>query len=540
MISDKKSVQYIISFIKQKGILDVVLCPGSRNAPFILSFSEDSHFQITSYFDEKVAAFMALGIAKNKQKPVVLVCTSGSAVLNFAPAIVEAYYQNVPLWILTADRPKGWEGKGENQTIQQFEIYKNYIQLSLEMEESLTYEKAQRLLTLVAQNPSNGPIHINFPFSEPLYGMEKEVSYTFDFEKIIQSPVPYPSIPSDAKIAIYVSELLPDKSLNTILETLSQRDDVILFSEINCNCFAKSNCTRIDSLLCGEISAEFLPNVLITIGGTMLSKRARNFFKKMPQLTHIDIASYPRTWDNLSNYSFFILNENIGESVENIFINKDSCISKEFKSFWENREKTSRDAIKNYLESISYSEFKICNHIIQHAPKNSVVFWGNSSAIRYANWSLWQDREDLVHITNRGTSGIEGVLATAIGWKKANLAEHIICVLGDVSALYEVNAFLAMQEITQLTVIVLNNYGGKIFDNIHPQFSEKAWQAIATPHQLTFETIAQLSNATYYAFNAWHQAEFEALIANSTKTLIEFQFHENTHLDWKEIMGAGN
>ena len=127
MISDKKSVQYILSFLKQKEISDVVLCPGSRNAPFILSFTADSHFQITSYFDEKVAAFMALGMAKNKQKPVVLVCTSGSAVLNFAPAIVEAYYQNIPLWIFTADRPLGWEGKGENQTIHQLEIYKNYI-----------------------------------------------------------------------------------------------------------------------------------------------------------------------------------------------------------------------------------------------------------------------------------------------------------------------------------------------------------------------------------------------------------------------------
>jgi 2-succinyl-5-enolpyruvyl-6-hydroxy-3-cyclohexene-1-carboxylate synthase len=300
-----------------------VLCPGSRNAPFILSFSEDSHFQITSYFDEKVAAFMALGIAKNKQKPVVLVCTSGSALLNFAPAIVEAYYQNIPLWILTADRPKGWEGKGENQTIQQFEIYKNYIQLSLEMEENLTFEEALRIMNIVVQNPSNGPIHINFPFSEPLYSMEKEVLYTFDFEKIIQTPITYPNIPSEAKIAIYISELLPDKSINKALETLSQRDDVIIFSEINSNCYATSNFTRIDALLNGEIPMEFLPDILITIGGTMLSKRARNFFKKMPQLTHIDIASYTRTWDNLSYDSFFILSEDIGEIVENLLINKD-------------------------------------------------------------------------------------------------------------------------------------------------------------------------------------------------------------------------
>lgn len=536
MISDKKSVQYIISFLKQKEISDVVLCPGSRNAPFILSFSEDSYFKINSYFDEKVAAFMALGIAKSKQKPVVLVCTSGSAVLNFAPAIVEAYYQNVPLWILTADRPKGWEGKGENQTIQQFEIYKNYIQLSLEMEESLTYQEAHLLLKLVAQNHSNGPIHINFPFSEPLYGMGKEVSYKFDFEKTIKRPVPYPSIPSNAKIAIYISELLPDKSLNTVLEYLSQRDDVILFSEINSNCYASSNFTRIDSLLHDEIPNAFLPDILVTIGGAMLSKRARNFFKNIPNLTHIDIATYPRTWDNLSNHSFFILSDNIFQSIENLLMNKDNFTSKTYKEYWSCLEKTSQNAFKSYLDSILYSEYKTCNHIIQHAPKNSVIFWGNSSAIRYANWSLWQDREDLVHITNRGTSGIEGVLATAIGWKKANPAEHVVCVLGDVSALYEVNAFLAMHEISQLTVIVLNNYGGKIFDNIHPQFSEKAWQAIATPHSHTFETIAQLSNATYHTFNTWNKAEFEALIANSTKTLIEFQFHENTHLDWKDIL----
>lgn len=537
MISDKKSVQYILSFLKQKEIEDVVLCPGSRNAPFILSFSEDSHFKITSYFDEKVAAFMALGIAKNKQKPVVLVCTSGSAVLNFAPAIVEAYYQNIPLWVFTADRPKGWEGKGENQTIHQHEIYKNYITHSIELDENISVNDAQNIFENLIESNTNGPIHINFPFSEPLYKTTETDSVQFEFTEKKRKDLKFPEIPSDSKIAIYVSEFLPNQELNDLLAMMAERDNVIVFAELNSNVSSQYHLTRIDAILKEDIETHYYPEFLITIGGPIISKRARNFFKKIPNLTQIDLASYPRKWKLTENTSISIQYNYLKEVFQNLLKIKDSCINKEFKSYWLDKEKAALLASKRYLNSVSYSEYKVCQSIIENTSKDSVIFWGNSSAIRYGGWSMWQDRNDLKHISNRGTSGIEGVLATAIGWKIANPKDHIVCVLGDISALYEVNSFLAMNEIESMTVIVLNNFGGKIFDNIHPEFSQKAWNVIATPHKNSFEHFAKIANASYEVFDTLHNVSLPNLLQKTKKQIIEFQFNENTHKDWKDIMG---
>jgi 2-succinyl-5-enolpyruvyl-6-hydroxy-3-cyclohexene-1-carboxylate synthase len=269
----------------------------------------------------------------------------------------------------------------------------------------------------------------------------------------------------------------------------------------------------------------------------MISKRARNFFKSNPQIQHIDIAEYPRTWNNISNNFFFILSNRFDVILKKLLKIENSCIDKEFKSYWKNIEIESKSYIKKYLEHAKYSEYKICNTLVAQAPQNSTIFWGNSSAIRYGGWSMWQERPDLKHISNRGTSGIEGVLATAIGWKKTNPKKHLICVLGDISAMYEVNSFLAMNEIESMTVIVLNNFGGKIFDNIHPQFSEKAWQAIATPHQQHFEYFAKISNADYHVFDRLEKENISALHNTTTRQIIEFQFNENTHKDWKKIMG---
>jgi 2-succinyl-5-enolpyruvyl-6-hydroxy-3-cyclohexene-1-carboxylate synthase len=458
-------------------------------------------------------------------------------VLNFAPAIVEAYYQNIPLWIFTADRPLGWEGKGENQTIHQLEIYKNYITRSVQLEETITLQKAQHLFDDIVCNDFKGPIHFNFPFSEPLYKTVEIDSVQFEISEKKIKEVEIPEIPPHSKIAILVSESLPNLELNDLLANIGKRDDVIILTELNSNSYSEYHLTRIDAILKDEMESHFYPDFLITIGGPIISKRARNFFKKIPNLIQIDLATYPRKWKLTENDTISINYAHLKEVLTKLFNLKDSCISKEFKSYWINKENAALLASKRYLDSISYSEYKVCQAIIENTPKDSVIFWGNSSAIRYGGWSMWQERPDLKHISNRGTSGIEGVLATAIGWKKANPKDHIVCILGDISALYEVNSFLAMNEIESMTVVVLNNFGGKIFDNIHPDFSQKAWNAIATPHQQHFEYFAKISNAAYHVFDTLEQENISALLHTTTRQIIEFQFNENTHKDWKEIMG---
>jgi 2-succinyl-5-enolpyruvyl-6-hydroxy-3-cyclohexene-1-carboxylate synthase len=130
MISDKKPVQDFIQLLAQHGIQEVIICPGSRNAPFSISLSSDKRFNVHSIVDERSAAFIALGMAQQLDHTVALICTSGTAALNFAPALAEAFYQRVPLLVVTADRPIEWIDQGEGQSIRQREVYRNYVKSS--------------------------------------------------------------------------------------------------------------------------------------------------------------------------------------------------------------------------------------------------------------------------------------------------------------------------------------------------------------------------------------------------------------------------
>ena len=176
-LSDKKGVQQIVQSLAALGLKEIVICPGSRNASFVISFNRHPAFNCTSIRDERTAGFYALGKAIELQEPVAILCTSGSAALNFAPAIVEAYYQRIPLIVLTTDRPKEWTNQGDGQTILQTNIYTNYIRKSYEIngdavqKNDLWYierciSEGFNIATLI----DKGPVHFNIPVSEPLYG----------------------------------------------------------------------------------------------------------------------------------------------------------------------------------------------------------------------------------------------------------------------------------------------------------------------------------------------------------------------------------
>ena len=172
-ISSKKVVSNILGALKSADITDVVLTPGSRNAPFSISIANDSFFAVHSIVDERSAGFFALGLSQQSKKPSVLICTSGTALLNYAPAIAEAYYQRVPLLVISADRPEEWINRGEGQSIRQNNVFQNYADYSAslfadEKEASIqNKEIIQQTFQYLLSN--NGPVHLNVPFQEPLY-----------------------------------------------------------------------------------------------------------------------------------------------------------------------------------------------------------------------------------------------------------------------------------------------------------------------------------------------------------------------------------
>ncbi|MCA1760917.1 MAG: 2-succinyl-5-enolpyruvyl-6-hydroxy-3-cyclohexene-1-carboxylic-acid synthase, partial [Bacteroidales bacterium] len=175
MISNKKHIQQLAAILLAKGITDVVISPGSRSGPLVHTFAGSGKFNCRSVVDERSAGYFALGLAQAKQKPVALVCSSGTATLNFAPSVAEAFYQNIPLIVLTADRPDYWIDQGENQTIRQNNIYRDFCKKEItlpmgESEKELWFAGRiinETLNSSVWGNP--GPVHINIPLEEPLH-----------------------------------------------------------------------------------------------------------------------------------------------------------------------------------------------------------------------------------------------------------------------------------------------------------------------------------------------------------------------------------
>lgn len=175
-LSDKQSIQHIVLALAELGLKEVVICPGSRNAPLVISFNRHPAFQCTSIRDERSAGFYAIGKAIELKQPVAIVCTSGSATLNFAPAISEAYYQRIPLIVITADRPKEWTNQGDGQTINQTNLYQNFIRRSYELkgdaDKASDFWYNERRLSEgynAATISDKGPVHFNIPLNEPLY-----------------------------------------------------------------------------------------------------------------------------------------------------------------------------------------------------------------------------------------------------------------------------------------------------------------------------------------------------------------------------------
>ena len=318
MLSNKSHIRNLVEICALKGIEQVIISPGSRNAPLVISFSEHGQFDCLSIPDERVAGFFALGIAQQTRKPVIITCTSGTASLNFAPAIAEAFYQKIPLLILTADRPVEWIHQGEGQSIAQRNVFANYVKRSYELPQEVKDKdglwSANRIICEAIDQTtegSGGHVHINIPFREPLYDTKDytdlplpKIIATAAFEKRLlptQLSTFVNSWQSSNKKMI-LGGLLPldtagNISLNKQLKKLSQDPTVAVLPEITSNLLHKNFVADFDSVLSTVSEAEvfqFQPNLLITIGGSFISKRIKLWLRKHPPKAHwhIDEIDY--------------------------------------------------------------------------------------------------------------------------------------------------------------------------------------------------------------------------------------------------------
>ncbi|MBP6126779.1 2-succinyl-5-enolpyruvyl-6-hydroxy-3-cyclohexene-1-carboxylic-acid synthase [Flavobacterium sp.] len=495
--------QAVIEIFRQKEIQHIVISPGSRNAPLTMGFTNQEGFTCYSIADERCAAFFALGLAQQLQKPVAVVCTSGSAVLNYYPAVAEAFYSQIPLLIVSADRPKNKIDIGDGQTIRQENVFANHIVFSANLSENASVENDNLIVSAIETAISQkGPAHINVPFEEPLYETLLAPTYV---PKVTTSAIEDAEFTLDAKFIsewqsakkklILVGELLPNAIEQKYIESLANDESVLVLLEKTSNLHHPSFINRIDTLVSTfseEEKLNFQPDILLTFGGMVVSKRIKSLLRNYQpnQHWHIDEIRAYDTFGCLSNH--------FKTSISDFFkqlLNDELKTSSSYQSYFLNIWKDRLVKHEKYMSEISFSDFKVFDFLSRHLPENIQLQVSNSSPIRYLQ--LVNCNKTIEVFCNRGTSGIDGSTSTAIGASVANKKPTIL-ITGDISFLYDSNALWNNYIPKNFKIILINNSGGGIF-RILPghQETETFNTFFETSHQLTAEHLAKMFSFEY-------------------------------------------
>ena len=524
------SARNLVYCFKSRGIKDIVISPGSRNAPLILSFSADPFFNCFSIVDERCAAFFALGMAQNRKRPVAVVCTSGSALLNYYPAVSEAFYSNIPLVVVSADRPSYKIDVGDGQTIRQDHVFERHIGCSANLRLDVAHAPdtirkfAPKLLeesqeTIEKHNDETvfkaldiafeqkQPVHINIPFEEPLYQLDEFESKVLDIshgeEKIegIQDIEQFVDIwNSCTKKMVLVGVNHPDEIDGDLLEKLAKDPSVLVFTETTSNLHHPRFFPSIDSIILPlEKSREretkfkaLQPDVLLTFGGLIVSKKIKAFLRdhKPKHHWHVHGTKAYDTYFSLSQHF-----KTTPQNFLNVLLDGANSPNSPYAKMWDLVKEDYIPKRETYLKKVPYSDFKAFGNILPAIPHGYQLHLSNSSTVRYAQ--LFDIHPSIKVFCNRGTSGIDGSTSTAIGASYHN-ASPTLLITGDLSFFYDSNAFWNAYLRHDFRIIVINNSGGGIFRIISGKEDSREFETFfETKHNLTAKHICAQFNMEY-------------------------------------------
>lgn len=529
------SAQIITEICVQNNIKHIVISPGSRNAPLTISMANHPEIQAYSIVDERCAAFFALGMTQRLNSAVAVICTSGSALLNYYPAVSEAFYSNLPLVVISADRPEHLIDIGDGQTIRQKNVFANHILYSANLKgdfhENLDSELQQfnaneTHKALQIANRDQGPVHINAPFDEPLYHISEiqtaEIPSLPDLPKM-NAEIDFNTFEaawnSAEKKLVLVGLNLDEIIAPEILKFLAQDDSVIVMTEITSNISHKNFFTNIDAIVAPMEKYEnrealfeaFQPDLLVTLGGLIVSKKIKKCLRDFQPKQHFHIDPLE------ANDTFFCLKKHFKTSVNHFFeqvIPKLKSPKSNYFDTWNAIRKETLSARTQYEFEIPFCDFAVYYSLFEALPKDEIVHFANSSSIRYAN--LFDSKKPIKSFANRGTSGIDGSTSTAIGYAVAS-GEPTTLVTGDLSFFYDSNALWNNYIPKNFKIILLNNTGGGIFrilpGNKQTEYFEKYFE---TTHNLKAEQLCNM-----YGFNystASSKAELDTALDNFFET----------------------
>lgn len=507
----------MVASLVQNGVEQVVVSPGSRSTPLAYAFAHTKKLQLFRQIDERSAGFFALGLAKSTAKPVVLLCTSGTAAANYYPAIVEAKYARVPLIVLTADRPHELREVGAPQAINQIGLYGEHVKWSAEFPipdnagPTLPFiERHTARAVGIATAAPMGPVHINVPFREPLL-------------------VDFTDLPSASFQQSCISELAPSKHGIELLEEVIEKTDrgllvigelplgtdlsyvwtfirkcqwpVVLESLSNMRSSIPADClsyivTTYDAILKNtSFKKEAAPQTVIRLGAQPVSKFLSIFITESLPENYVVIDEDPMFRDSTSMSTHFI-HAKVGEWVSSIKV--DNAGDAAYLTLWKRANDIALEAIKAYGAN-EQDEGALVSKLLDSLPNESDVFVSSSMPIRDIDTFLRPTEKDIGIFANRGTNGIDGVISTALGFSKGRENRQTYLLIGDLAFLHDANAFIATRyQPCDLTVIVMNNDGGGIFSYLPQSSVEEHYEDLfGTPTALTFESVAAMYSMDY-------------------------------------------
>ncbi|KGP91716.1 2-succinyl-5-enolpyruvyl-6-hydroxy-3-cyclohexene-1-carboxylate synthase [Pontibacillus chungwhensis BH030062] len=525
--------RYVANFVDelvQTGLTDVVLSPGSRSTPLSMTFAEHEAVNHWIHVDERSAAFFALGMAKEQQKPVAIVCTSGTAAANYYPAIVEAYYSRVPLLVLTADRPHELRDVGAPQAIDQIHMFGQYVKWFEEMalpessEEMLRYVRskaARAFYTSLDHNP--GPVHLNFPFRSPLipdfsldhlWGGSSEQSFhhAYHGERTVQPEV-IEEIKSrvdkhqkglivcgpqtDQDLPVAVTQLARYLQLPVLADPLSQvrsgqheKDHVI---------------ESYDAILKSPtVREQFVPDFIIRFGAMPISKPYWLMLQDHPEIEQYVVESYEGFREPSGNAASLIFAD--GKHFCDTWVNhfESSFFDVEWLKKWQEANQLAKATlIEN--EGTTLSEGHVFSEILKSFPEEGSLFVGNSMPIRDLDTFMLTTPKSIRTLANRGANGIDGVVSSAFG--AAAHGEKVTLVLGDLSFFHDLNGLFAAKQFgLDLRIVVINNEGGGIFSFLPQAEHKKHFEPLfGTPLALDYSKVIEMYGGQYEEVGTWEQ-----------------------------------
>ena len=531
-------VRLVIQQLLNYGVHHIVIAPGSRNAPITVGLTTHKAFTTYSIVDERSAGFFAIGLSQQLHEPVAVLCTSGSALLNIYPAVSEAYYSRYPFVVISADRPTYQIDIGNGQTIRQSGVFSKHLISETSLLQDITHNQSaiiesntQQLIDVQSTSQEvesqqkiiektnkkylqkvlsemlsqQGPVHVNIPLEEPLYDFHDQNEIVVEQVKQPKNPQPknLESVQSkwneSKRILVVVGTLSPDVLDAKSISVLAHDPRVVVLHEITSNLHHHNFISHIDRVILPiekqknsqEIFQSLVPDLLITMGGMVVSKKIKSLLRSYKGVSHHHVG----TDRPLDTYYLGVQHLQIDPNSFFVDLTPSSDSKANYQDQWLQLSRQREIAHDSFLANTPFSDLLVFDKIMRAIPKNYLLQWANSSPIRYAQ--LFPMPIDSQSFCNRGTSGIEGSISTAVGAAVGSDRPTLI-ITGDLSFFYDANALWNQYIPANFRLIVVNNGGGGIF-RILPNAKETPGfeTYFETKHKRTAKHMAKQYDLSY-------------------------------------------